>query len=141
MLFVKVGFSFLSRRQLMPADVSFAFDMADTQDKLWIDRIMDYKRNRALGVPHDLVRRVKRTKVFRDFIEPLARAISAGQQYTAAQLAGMLGAGWTTGRVKSKLFVLGRPESRYGARIFDRPSSGHYSLTAAMKEALLNGTQ
>src|ERR1700722_6422908 len=103
----------------MAFDISISFDMTDPQDKAWTDRILDYKRSRALGIPHDLVARVKRTKVFRDFVEPLAKSMSDNQPYTAAQMAGLLGTDWTTRKIVSKLNSLGRPETRYRARIFE----------------------
>lgn len=125
----------------MAIDILYGFDTTDPQDQRWIERLAAYKRSRALGVPHDLVRRVKRTKVGREFVDPLARAMTPGQSYSAAQLAALLGPGWTPRRVASKFNSLGKPESRYGGvRIFERPADGQYALTEAMRNALLDTT-
>ena len=107
----------------MPNDTNFSFDSSDPQDSKEIERIVAYKRGRSLGIPLDLVKRVKRAKVGQIFVIPVARAITVGQQYTAAGLAALLGTGWTARRVASKLNTLGRPESRdpSAVRIFDPP--------------------
>jgi len=123
----------------MPAnDVMFGFDTADPQDQKWIDRLAKYKKSRALGVPHDLVRHTKRTKVGRDFVKPLAGNMVADQPYSAQELCAFLGTGWTPRRVASKLNSLGRVEAKHGGtRVFGRPVDGKYSLTQGMKNALL----
>jgi hypothetical protein len=84
------------------------------------------------------VKRVKKAKVGRIFVIPLARAISAGQGYSAAHLAGFLGTGWTPKKVAAKLNVLGRPEKRFNARIFQRPAPGSYALSPEMRAAILD---
>jgi hypothetical protein len=122
----------------MAIDILFGFDSTDAQDQQWIQRLQRYKETRATGVPIGLVRRVKRSGVGSTFVEPLARQMTANQPYTAVQLAGMLGQGWTAKRVASKLNVLGKPEKRYSARIFARPQPGSYALTQQMKDALLD---
>lgn len=122
-------------------DITFGFDCSDAQDQKWIDRVMKYKRARALGVPHDLVRHTKRTKVGRIFVLPCARAFVADQPYTAAQICEILGAGWTPKKVASKLNTLGRIETKYGGtKVFGRPVDGEYSLTQKMIDALNDPT-
>jgi hypothetical protein len=107
-----------------------------------IATINAYKKGRSLGIPLNLVKKVKRARVGQTFVIPLARAMTVGQNYTAAGLAAMLGTGWTARRVASKLNTLGRPESRdpSGVRIFERPISGRYSMTAAMRAAMIDPT-
>ena len=126
----------------MPAnDVTFGFDSLDVQDQKWIERIMRYKRSRALGVPHDLVRHTKRTKVGAEFVLPCARMFVADQPYTAAQICLLLGAGWSPKRVASKLNTLGRIEKKHGGiQVFGRPMAGHYTLTQKMLDALNDAT-
>jgi hypothetical protein len=121
----------------MAIDVTYGFDSADLQDQMWIQRIYEYKRQRANGVPYELLRRVLKTRAGRAFVLPLAQTMTPGQAYTANELGTLLGRGWTARRVGSKLTVLGRPESRFGVRIFERPSEGQYAITPAMKEAIL----
>lgn len=102
---------------------------------------MKYKQSRALGVPHDLVRHTKRTKVGRDFVQPCARAFVADQPYTAAQICELLGTGWTPKRVASKLNTLGRIEAKHGGtKVFGRPAAGQYTLTQKMIDALNDPT-
>ena len=126
----------------MPAnDVSIGFDFLDPQDQKWIDRIVKYKRSRSLGVPHDLVRHTKRTKVGQDFVLPCARAFVADQPYSAAQVCVLLGTGWTPRKVASKLNSLGRVEAKHGGiRVFGRPVDGQYTLTQKMIDALNDTT-
>ncbi len=120
-------------------DVMYGFDTTDPQDQKWIDRLAKYKKSRALGVPHDLVRHTKKTKVGRDFVKPLAGAMVADQPYSAQELCGVLGTGWTPRRVASKLNSLGRVEAKHGGnRVFGRPVDGQYSLTQRMKDALMD---
>ena len=122
----------------MSVDTFFGFDSADPDDARWINRILAYRQGRASGVPVDLVKRVKKAKVGRIFVIPLAQAMTPGQQYTAAQLAGILGAGWTPKRVAAKLNVMGRPEKRFNVRIFQRPAPGTYALSQSMRDAILD---
>ena len=122
----------------MAVDTFFGFDSTDPDDARWVNRILAYKQGRASGVPVDLVKRVKKAKVGRTFVVPLAQAMTPGQQYTAAQLAGILGQGWTPKRVAAKFNVMGRPEKRHHARIFQRPAPGTYALTQAMRDAILD---
>jgi hypothetical protein len=125
----------------MAIDTFFGFDSSDVEDARWISRVLAYRQGRASGVPLGLVRRVKRAKVGAIFVTPLANAMTPDQHYTAAQLAGILGEGWTAKRVAAKLNVLGRPEKRYNARIFQRPAPGTYALTPAMQNAILNAKE
>jgi hypothetical protein len=81
---------------------------------------------------------VKRARVGQNFVMPLAQQMTANQSYSAQQLAGMLGQGWTAKKVAAKLNVLGRPEKRFHSRIFTRPQPSSYSLTQQMKDALLD---
>lgn len=122
----------------MPVDTFFGFDSTDPDDARWVNRILVYRQGRATGVPVDLVRRVKKAKVGRIFVMPLAQAMNPGQQYTAAQLAEILGTGWTPKRVAAKLNVMGRPEKRFNTRIFQRKSPGTYALSPAMRDAILD---
>ena len=41
-------------------------------------------------------------------------------------------------RVAAKYNVMGRPEKRYHARIFQRPAPWTYALTPAMRDAILD---
>lgn len=122
----------------MAVDTFFGFDSTDKDDARWISDILKYRRDKASGVPLNLIRRVKRSWVGRTFVSPLAQAMTPGQAYSAAQLAAMLGTSWTAKKVASKLNVLGRPEKRFGVRIFARPTPGNYSLTQAMRDAILD---
>jgi hypothetical protein len=119
-------------------DILFGFNSQDPQDQEWIARLNRYKQSRATGVPLELVRRVRRARVGQLFVVPLARQMIPNQPYSAHQLAGMLGQGWTAKKVATKLNVLGRPEKRHRARVFTRPQPGSYSLTEQMKAALLD---
>ena len=77
-------------------------------------------------MPLDLIRDVKRTVAGRTFVVPVAQVIVPDRPYTAAELGTLLGGGrWTARKVASVITVLGRPESRHGARIFQRPADGH----------------
>ena len=122
----------------MGVDMFFGFDSTDPDEQRWVARIMAYKQGRATGVPVDLVRRVKKAKVGQIFVIPLAQAMTPGQQYNAAQLAEILGEGWTPRRVAAKFNVMGRPEKRYHTRIFQRPAPGTYGLSPAMRDAILD---
>jgi hypothetical protein len=122
----------------MALDTFLGFDSSDPDDARWIQRILTHKRGKAVGVPVDLVKRVKRSKVGRTFVTPLASAINPGQGYSAQDLANILGTGWTPKKVAAKLNVLGRPEKRFGVRIFARSAPGSYTLTPAMKDAILD---
>ncbi len=122
----------------MAFDTFFGFDSGDLDDLRWINRILAHKRGKAIGVPVDLVRRVKRAKVGRTFVVPLAGAITPGQAYTAQDFANILGAGWSPKKVAAKLNVMGRPEKRFGTRVFSRTAPGSYTLTQAMKDAILD---
>jgi hypothetical protein len=122
----------------MAIDTFFGFDSGDPDDLRWISRILAHKRGKATGVFVDLVKRVKRSKVGRTFVIPLANAINPGQAYSAQDLATLLGTGWTPKKVAAKLNVMGRPEKRYGTRIFKRPAPGSYTLTQPMKAAILD---
>jgi hypothetical protein len=122
----------------MAVDTFFGFDTGDQEDARWISRILEYKKGRASGVPVGLVRRVKKAKVGQTFVLPLASAMTPDQHYTAAQLAGILGEGWTAKRVAAKFNVMGRPEKRYNTRIFERPEPGTYALKPAMRDAILD---
>jgi hypothetical protein len=120
-------------------DVLYGFDTTDAQDQKWIDRIAKYKKSRAMGVPHDLVRHTKRTKVGQDFAVRLAQAMNPDQPYSAHDLCRLLGPGWTPRRVASKLNSLGRVEARHGGiRVFGRPADGQYSMSPKMRDALLD---
>ena len=124
----------------MAIDTFFGFDSGDSDDQRWISRILAHRRGKASGVSVDLVKRVKRSKVGTIFVIPLAGAINPGQAYSAQDLAtilnGLGGPAWTPKRVAAKLNVLGRPEKRFGARVFTRPAPGQYTLTHAMKAAI-----
>jgi hypothetical protein len=122
----------------MAIDTFFGFDSSDKDDNRWIARVLAYRQGKATGVPVGLVSRVKGTKVGKTFVLPLAQAMTVGQSYSAHQLAGMLGQGWTPRKVAAKLNVLGRPEKKFAARIFQRPQPGSYALTQPMKDALLD---
>jgi hypothetical protein len=122
----------------MAIDTFFGFDSSDLEDQRWIARIMAHRRSKATGVSIDLVKRVKRARVGEIFVVPLANAITPSQSYSAQDLANILGAGWTPKRVAAKLNVLGRPEKRFGSRIFTRPVPGAYTLSQAMKDAILD---
>ena len=122
----------------MAADIFFGFDSTDPDDRKWITRITAHKQGKANGVPIDLVRRINQTGVGKSFVDPLVKTMVPGQQYTAQQLATILGTGWTPKRVASKLNVMGRPEKKFGVRIFQRPSPGTYGIAQAMKDAILD---
>ena len=122
----------------MAADVFFGFDSSDPDDRKWIDRIIANKQGKATGVPVDLVRRINNTRVGKFFVDPLAKAMTPGKQYSAQQLAELLGTGWTPKKVASKFNVMGRPEKKFGVRIFQRPAPGTYAIAEQMKEAILD---
>lgn len=118
-------------------DVMFGFDSEDSQDQKWIERVLKYKKSRAMGVPFDLVRHTKRTKVGQDFVLPCAKVFVPDQPYTALEICRLLGAGWTPKKVASKLNSLGRVEAKHnGIRVFGRPSDGQYALTQKMIDAM-----
>jgi hypothetical protein len=127
----------------MAIDTFFGFDSTDIEEQRWISRILAYRRGKATGVPIDLVKRVKCSKVGRTFVSPLASAITPNQSYSAQDLAtilnnnGTIGT-WTPKKVAAKLNVLGRPEKRFGTRIFTRLAAGSYTLTQPMKDAILD---
>ncbi|HET6576407.1 MAG TPA: hypothetical protein VFG68_22600 [Fimbriiglobus sp.] len=120
----------------MPIDTTYGFDSSDPQDRVWIDKIHTYKHGRALGVPAELIRYVRTKKVGQVFVIPAALAMVAGQSYSAAQLAALLGADWTPKRVRNALNHLGKPEKRHKARIFTRPIPGQYAVTQPVKDAI-----
>lgn len=128
----------------MAIDTFFGFDSTDVEEQRWINRILAFRRGKATGVPIDLVKRVKRSKVGRTFVSPLASAITANQAYSAQDLAtilnGLGSTGWTPKKVAAKLNVLGRPEKRFGTRIFTRLAAGSYTLTQPMKDAILDSS-
>lgn len=126
----------------MPFDTHVLFDSTDPRDQRLLDIIIADRRQRTSGVAIPLVQRVKNSRVGQIFVVPLANAITPGQSYSAQDLATILngngGTTWTPKRVAAKLNVLGRPEKRFGSRIFTRTSPGQYTLTAAMKTAILD---
>lgn len=119
------------------SDVILGFSLSDPQDVADVERIIARRKGQAQGVPTELISHVMETKAGRTFVKPVVQAMVAGQSYTAADLAVLLGEeNWNARRVASKMTVLGRPEKRFNIRIFERPTEGHYMVTAAMKAAI-----
>jgi hypothetical protein len=117
-------------------DIVLGLSSTDPDDLADAQRIIERHRQKRQGVPTALLQHVAKRKVDRVFVKPLAAAMTANAHYDAARLAEMLGHGWSARRVASKLCVLGRPEKRFKARIFERHPDG-YSITAEMKAAVL----
>lgn len=84
----------------------------------------------------DLIKHLKETKTGKTFLWPLAQVIVPGQWYTRAELAQLVPA-LNEKQVFSRIRVLGRPESRFKARVFDRSDNGKYRLTQPIRDAIL----
>lgn len=105
-------------------------DMADFQ------RIVDRRKQQGQGIPIALVKDIAKTKTAKIFIKPLVQAMTPGTRYSSASMGQLLG-GWSAKKVASKLCVLGRPEKRHKAQIFQR-IEGKYVISPQMKAALID---
>jgi len=83
------------------------------------------------------VQHISKTIACRTFVKPLVQAMTRDTRYRAASMGQLLGEGWSAKKVASKLCVLGRPEKRFHAMIFQRPADGEFLITAEMKAALM----
>jgi hypothetical protein len=117
-------------------DVLVGFNSADPDDAADLQRLITRRHRRQQGLPVALLEHVAKTKAGRTFVKPLVSVMTAGSLYSAQQLANLLGAGWTPRRIASKLCVLGRPEKRHRAQIFERHQNDMYSISAEMKAAI-----
>lgn len=129
-----------STEELYMYDVYVGFDTNDPWDWEIVQKVAARRKALRQGVNHDLVQHVMSTKTGREFVKMVAQRAEAGHGYSAEELAALLGPDWTKRKVLAKINVLGRPEGTHGARIFDRPSQGHFSLSIEMKDAILLAT-
>lgn len=128
----------------LPADetICLGFSTSSMDDMADFEEILRRRAKRRSGLPVELLNHVRKTKVFRTFVKPLARVLLPDALYTAQDLAVILqeqapdAKPWTPRRVASKFCVLGRPEKHFGSQIFERLEDS-YKLTPEMKAALL----
>jgi hypothetical protein len=109
----------------------------DPEDREDLERIIRRRKEKMDGLPTALINHLRKTEVFRVFVLPAIRRMMPSVPYTSAQIADLLGDGWTAKKVASKICVMGRPEAKYRARVFGRPSDGLYTISSAMKAAIV----
>lgn len=123
----------------MATRVMFGFDPADPQDRKKIEELLVYFDQRTMGTNPSLVEAMRRTKVGRTFVIPVARQIVPDQEYTVKQLRKLVTPNISCTKVRSLIAVLGTPERRLGGSIFqkrDGEDGKLFSMSAEMKVAL-----
>ena len=87
-------------------------------------------------VSPDFIRSVSRSKTGQELLVPLVRAMEAGKEYTADELADLVGS--TAVIIGHRISALGRSEKLCGCRLFERVGTAKtraYLISDEMKRA------
>lgn len=91
-------------------------------------------------VPHALIERLRQTQTFRDFLRPLAQAITPDEFYNASGIGQLFDPPKTPRQVAAALAKIGKPEKRLGQKVIQRQQGAgqqRYGMTADVRELLL----
>ena len=115
--------------------VSFIFDTAIPAEAEMAERCWDFQRQQRLGVNEDGLAHILGTRSGQLVVLGAARHFQPDQPFTRAALGEAIGHDEES--VFSWIRQLGRPEKKYGMRVFTHHDDGSYSLTPPMHAAIL----
>jgi hypothetical protein len=115
--------------------VSFIFDTTVPEEADIAERCWEFQRQQRLGVNEEGLAHILGTRSGKLVVLGAARRFQADQPFTRASLAEAIG--HDEDSVFSWIRQLGRPEKKYGMRVFTHHDDGSYSLTQPMHEAIL----
>lgn len=118
--------------------VSFIFDTAIPAEAEMAERCWDFQRQQRLGVNEDGLAHILGTRSGQLVVLGAARHFQPDQPFTRAALGEAIGHDEES--VFSWIRQLGRPEKKYGMRVFTHHDDGSYSLTPPMHAAILRIT-
>lgn len=102
----------------------------------------DWHRDVTSSVPAALIRRLRGSQTYREFLRPVAEQMTPGTEYRAEDLGNMLTPPRSPKQVAAAFAKIGKPEKRFGQKVVQRRKRDgggltRYSITAEVREALL----
>ena len=115
--------------------VGFFFDTSVPEEAEMANRCWEFQRQQQLGVNEDGVLHILGTRSGERVVLGAARNFAPDQHFSRSDLAAAIGEKEEV--VFSWIRQLGRPEKKYGMRVFKHHDDGTYTLSEHMHEAIL----
>jgi len=115
--------------------IGFFFDPSHPPEAEMAQRCWDFYLQQGQSVNKEGLTHILNTRSGELVVLGAARHFDPNQQFTRSDLA--LAIGEDDARVFSWIRQLGRPEKKFGMKVFDHHPGGSYSLSPAMHEAII----
>jgi hypothetical protein len=115
--------------------VSFSFDTTVAAEAEMAERCWEFQRQQRLGVNEAGLIHILETRSGQLVVRGAATHFRPDEHFTRADLSRAIGHPEDT--VFSWVRQLGRPEKKYGMKVFVHHEDGSYSLTPQMHEAIV----